>query len=278
MIKTSRILFALLVIIQLCGCNFIKDSLTYKDKTKEFVDALLKEDYENAMGQMALEHESAQGIDKDTLKSRLSNFRLLIADNFGTKLDYKFMQSRKDWSTEPEKRTTPHTTKAMIQFSNGKEFSVFNILFDDKSGKIININTINTKYTVPNLTIFWLFGLLPLCVLAFNIYAIKLVRSSDLRKKWLKYLAIVVLNVPAISYAAIGGLGFKLLSFQIMLGISFSYMGYLMTSWTIGIPLGGIYWFLKLRRNVTDFTEEPNQENNIETHTEKTEEDADSST
>lgn len=258
--------------MQLCGCDFISNSLTYKDKTKEFVDALLKEDYEHALSQMALEHESAQGIDIDTLKSSLSDFRWLIADNFGTELEYKFMQSRKDWSTEPEKRTPPHTTKAMIQFSNGKVFSVFNILFDDKSGKIININTINTKYAVPNLTIFWLFGLLPLCVLAFNIYVIKLVRRSDLRKKWLKYLAIVVLNVPAISYAAVGGLGFKVLNFQIMLGVSFSYMGYLMTSWTFGLPLGGLYWFLKLRRKKSEFIDEPIQENNTETHIEKIEE------
>lgn len=277
MIKISRIFFAILVTIQLCGCNFIKNSFTYKDKTKEFVDALLSEDYEYALTQMALEHESAQGVNKDTLKNSLSNFRKLIADNFGTKLDYKFMQSRKTWSTEPEKSTPPHTTNAMIQFSNGKEFSVFNILFDDKSGKIININTINTKYTVPNMILFWLLGLLPLCVLAFNIYVIKLVKRSTLRRKWLKYMAIIVLNVPAISYAAVGGFGFKLLSFQILLGISFSYMGYLMTSWTFGLPLGGLYWFLKLRRNVTDFTEEPIQENNTETYIAKTEEDLDSS-
>lgn len=95
---------------------------------------------------------------------------------------------------------------------------------------------------------FWLFGLLAICVPVFNIYMINQVRKSNLKKKWLKYLAIIVLNIPSITYKALGGLVLELLSFQILLGISFGYMGYLYSTWTFGIPLGGLYLLWQLKK------------------------------
>jgi hypothetical protein len=121
-------------------------------------------------------------------------------------------------------------------------------LFDDVSGKMLNINTLNVKQPIPNMTLFWLFGLLALCVTAFNIYVIREVKRSSLKRKWLKYLSIVIFNVPAVTFAAVNGLSLKLLNFQILLGISFGYIGYLNSFWTFGLPLGGLYWVLKLKR------------------------------
>ncbi|HEY1056388.1 MAG TPA: hypothetical protein VGE24_14675, partial [Emticicia sp.] len=51
-----------------------------------------------------------------------------------------------------------------------------------------------------------------------------------------------------ITYAATSGLSFKLLNFQILFGISFAFMGYLNSYWTFGIPIGGLYWFFKLKQ------------------------------
>lgn len=69
-----------------------------------------------------------------------------------------------------------------------------------------------------------------------------------MKRKWLKYIAVIFLNVPTITYTAVGSLSFELLSFQILLGISFGYMGYLHSYWAFGIPLGGLYWLFKLRQ------------------------------
>ncbi|MBL4625368.1 MAG: hypothetical protein JKY42_09555 [Flavobacteriales bacterium] len=106
---------------------------------------------------------------------------------------------------------------------------------------------LEVKEPIPNMIFFWLFGILAICVPVFNIYVIRLVKKSDLNKKWLKYLAIICLNLPAISFAAVHGFSFNLLSFQILLGFSFSYMGYLSSLWTFGLPLGGVYWFWNLK-------------------------------
>lgn len=51
-----------------------------------------------------------------------------------------------------------------------------------------------------------------------------------------------------------------------MLGVSFSYMGYLSSAWTFGLPLGGLYWFWKLRQPKDKEVEpEITAEQNIET-------------
>jgi len=64
----------------------------------------------------------------------------------------------------------------------------------------------------------------------------------------LKYLAVLFFNVPAISYAAVDGFSLEFLNFQILFGVSFSFMGFLGSVWTFGIPIGGIYWLWKLKR------------------------------
>lgn len=244
-----KLSFLVLTLALLTSCDFIKDSFTFKDKTEAFVESLMKKDYDKCISQMALESEMGKNTNIDTLKIGLDEFRTLVERNFGNnKFEYSLMKSEKKRSTIESENTPPNTTLALIEFSNDKEFGVFQVLFDDKSKKILNINTLEVKAPKPNMLLFWLFGLLPLTVLIFNIYVIRKIKKSTLTKKWLKYLAVILLNVPAISYAAVDGLSFKLLNFQILFGVSFSVMGYLGSIWTFGIPLGGIYWLWKLKQ------------------------------
>lgn len=247
-----RISILLLTISLFVGCDFVKDSFTFKDKTKEFVETLMKKDYDKCVSQMALESEIGKNTNIDTLKLGLEQFRSLVEKNFGQNFEYSLMKSEKKRSTVEGENTPLNTTLALIEFTNEKEFGVFQVLFDDNSKKIININTLDIKEPIPNMVIFWLFGILPLSILLFNIYAIREIKKSTLSKKWLKYLAILFFNVPAISYSAVEGLSFKFLNFQFLFGISFSFMGFLGLVWTFGIPLGGIYWLWKLKQHKFD--------------------------
>ena len=266
MTKTKQIVLTILIVFLLTGCDFIKNTFTYKDKTKEFVEYLLKEDYNKCVDLFAMEHEMAKNTNIDTMKIGLANFRQPIVNNWGTELEYSFMKSEKKFSTNAEENTPPNTTVALIEFSNDKEFGVFKVLFDDNSGKILNIKTLDVKAPIPSMTLFWLFGLLAICIPVFNIYVIRQIKRSNLKKKWLKYIAVIFLNTPAITYAAVNGLSFKLINFQILLGVSFGYMGYLNSYWTFGIPLGGLYWFWKLRQQKNEVTEpEIATEQSIET-------------
>lgn len=248
MTRMKQIVLTILTVSLLTSCDFIKNSFTYKDKTKDFVETLIKEDYTKCIDQMAMTHEMAKNTNIDTMKIGLGNFRQLIVSNWGKELEYSFMKSEKKFSTVEGENTPPNTTIALIEFKNKKDFGVLQVLFDDKSQKILNIKTLDVKAPIPSMTYFWLFGLIAICIPIFNIYIIRQIKRSDLRKKWLKYIAVIFLNTPAITYAAVSGLSFKLINLQILLGISFGYMGYLNSYWTFGIPLGGLYWFWKLKQ------------------------------
>jgi hypothetical protein len=162
------------------------------------------------------------------------------------------MKSEKKRSSVVSEKSPPNTTLAFIEFSNGKEFGVFQVLFDDKSKKIINIKTLEVKAALPNMIIFWLFGIFPLAVLLFNVYVIREIKKSNLSKKWLKYLAVLFFNVPTVTYSAVEGLSYIIFNFQFFFGVSFSFMGFLGSVWTFGIPLGGIYWLWKLKQRKID--------------------------
>lgn len=272
-----KLSFLILTLSLLTSCEFIKDSFTFKDKTEQFVESMMKKDYDKCISQMALESELGKNTNSDTLKLGLEQFRVLVEKNFGNnKFEYSLMKSEKKRSTVESENTPSNTTLALVEFSNNKDFGVFQVLFDDKSKKILNIKALDVKAPKPNMLIFWLFGLIPLTVLLFNIYVIRQIKKSSLTKKWLKYLAVLIFNVPAISYSAVKGISFGLLSFQILFGISFSVMGYLGSIWTFGIPLGGLYWLWKLKQRKDNEIFNPqietsNSGNNIENTSNQTE-------
>ena len=244
---TKKILLAILTVMFLAGCNFIGNSSKYKNTATEFVDALIREDYNKSIELMATKHEMAKNTNVDTLKMALANVRNVIVENWGTELEYSLMKSEKKFSVMGANNTPPNTTVVQIEFKNKKEFGGVRFLFDDNSKKILNVNILDIKLPNPTMTYFWLFGLLAICVPVFNICVIRQIWRSDLKRKWLKYIAVIFLNVPAIMYFAVNGLSFKLLKFQ-LLGIGFGYMGYLNSYWAFGIPLGGLYWFWRIRR------------------------------
>ena len=240
------VVFTLIVLGLFSGCGFIDSAFKYRDTTKQFGDQLLHKEFDKCIGLMAMDNPLAANANIDTLKAGLEDFRDRISRNFGDKLEYTFMSAQKRWSTNKSENTSPNTTEVLIQFDNKKEFGVFQLLFDDKSSKILNIKVLDIKESIPNMTTFWLFGLLAICIPIFNIYMIVRIKRSQYKTKWLKYLAIIVLNVPAITYKAIAGLSIGFLSFQILLGISFEKMGYLGSAWTFGIPIAGLYLLRQL--------------------------------
>jgi hypothetical protein len=250
--RLKQTLLLILTISLFTSCDFINNAFTYKDTTEGFVEALIEEDYEKSVSFMAIENEAYKSTNIDSLKSGLGNFRNVIVSNFGKELNYKFITAEKTLSTVEGESTAPNTTFAQIEFSNETDFGVFEITFDDNSNKILHIKTLDLKEKIPNMTMFWLFGILAICVPIFNIWIIRKIKKSNLKKKWLKYIAVIFLNVPAITYSAVYGLSFSLLTFQILFGISFSYMGFLSSAWTFGIPLGGLYWLWKLNKKTVD--------------------------
>lgn len=258
--KMNKILVMAVMVLLLSGCNLVINTLEYKSTAKEFAETLINEDYDKSIDYMALEKVTDKTISTDKMKLGLSKFRELVVSHFGTELEYSFVKSEKKYSTIEGESTPPNSTLVFIELSNDEEIGILKYLFDDTSGKIVSIHLQDTKYPKPKMLIFWLFGLLAIGVLVLNIMAIRKIKKSSLSKKWRKYLAVIFLNAPSISYAAVSGVSISLLNFQFLLGISFSYMGYIGAVWTIGIPLGGLYWLIKLHKIKNEESEQAEEQ------------------
>ena len=253
----KRIFFLSLFAFVFSGCDFIRNAFDYADTTEGFVNCLLQRNYDKSLEYMALDHEMARNTNPDTLKAGLAKFRNVLVESFGTELTYSLVTAEKKFSTNAGENTPPHTTVAFVQFANQKKFGVFRILFDDASKKILNINISGNPKDIPSMIPFWAIVLLALTIPAFNIYMIVQIKRSTWNRKWLKYLAVALLNAPTITYSAMSVVSFKLLFFQFLLGISVSTMGYQGSVVSVGIPLGGLYWLWKLKKQEQDNSSSP---------------------
>jgi hypothetical protein len=252
--------FVLLMI--LCGCNFIKRSFQYSDTSKQFIDAILNQDYDKSFNLMAMDREEMREMNRDTLKMKLAATHDMLVKHYGNKLNYTFKKTEKFASTKREDNLPPNTTLLFLEFDNGKDLGMLKFLFDDTSGKVINLRLFDIA-PVPNMLYFWLFSALLLLVFAFNVYVIIQIKRSTVIKKWKKYLPVILFNVPTLGYNAMGGFFFKLIYFQLMLGISFAHMGYSGSSASFGIPIGAIYVLWKLRNGLYKTEEDVVAENQL---------------
>ena len=76
MMRIKQILLTILAVSVLAGCDFISDTFNYRDTTKEFVETLIKEDYNKCVELMAMDNEIAKNTNIDTMKMGLANFYL----------------------------------------------------------------------------------------------------------------------------------------------------------------------------------------------------------
>ncbi|MBB1151378.1 hypothetical protein H4K35_14925 [Myroides sp. NP-2] len=247
--KYLNIGIVLLAISIITSCSFTKNAKTYESTTESFIEALKQEDFDTCLSLMQMENGKGQRLNPDTLRVEFTQFKRMLNAHFGEKpYEYEVVKWEKTLSTNPEESTPTNATRAFVEFNNGDELGVFQLLFDDTTNKVLDIRALDIKVNKPDLLLFWLLGLIPLAVVLFNIYIIREIKRSNLQKKWLKYLAVILLNVPTFTYTAAGNATFHLLSFQFLFGAGFSGQGIIESAWSVGLPLGGLYWLWMLKR------------------------------
>jgi hypothetical protein len=90
-------------------------------------------------------------------------------------------------------------------------------------------------------------GLLAVAVAAVNVLTLVKILKSNVYRKAVKMLIVLIFNVPTIVYSVMNGFSFKLLSFQLLLGVGGSFMGYAGTTWSIGLPVGSLFVWWKIK-------------------------------
>ena len=249
--KTVKFFILILLAIGLLSsCNYINNS-KYLKTTETVINDILKEDYDGALKLFAFENPGFQKTNIEKFKEQLKSFHNMIIKNYGSNLDYTLTKIEVDELVGDNEVGYPNTTVAFIQISNEKDFGILKVWFDNETKKVVVFKFSQSKKPIPNMLYFWLIGIFAFCIPLFNIYVIIKVHKSELKMKWIKYLTIILLNIPVITYKLIGGFALWYYNYKFFFGMGFDLTGYNNLSLIIGIPIGGIYvlWQLNNENN-----------------------------
>ena len=236
----TRTIFLLLVVTTLSSCNFFDEYFTARNKTLEFVNALLAEDFKKCAELMpwALYPESP----KDTLEMRMRVFKKKLDERMGLNLKATFLSSLTDKNSAVE---PPEIHKlGVVQLANDTCYAKFEVRFDNKTGQVDNIELVSID-TVPQKANLYVFGFFSLVALSINVFAIWKVMKSSFKRKWLWIIGIMLLNYPALVFTITKG---PMLSWNNVpfLGLDFTYRDIDELGTVVGLPIGALLVFYKI--------------------------------
>ncbi|MFT5780260.1 MAG: hypothetical protein ACI837_003221 [Crocinitomicaceae bacterium] len=249
----NRILFLLVLIVFTTGCSFLNSSSEGYDNAVSQVNAIVSGDFDEAISYFDIDLSDTAQVNQ--LKRAIPNIQKAITENFGTEYDLSFSKSDKSFKFSTAEESSVEPLKIKIQIKNDTHFGVIEATINEQNSKIQYINLLNYKEEIPSYLLLYLAGLIAIGVAALNVMAIRRIRKSNLKKKWLRIIGVLVFNVPAITLTALGHFSLDI-SFQILLGIGFSATGIDETLVTFGIPIGSILTLIMMKtgeqKRITD--------------------------
>ena len=166
--KTIKFLItAILISTMFSGCTFISNSFDFKSKTETFVNAILAKNYDKCISLMTFPVNAHPN--NDTLKAQFANLNNMLVSHFGDKLNYTFVSAQKIFTTDNSGSTPEGQTLAFIQIDNSSYVGEVKLMFDDKTLKVTSFYVMDVYEQKGTMLYYWLFGVLVLGVLAFNI-------------------------------------------------------------------------------------------------------------
>jgi|GEM_PF-5257785 len=244
----NRILSLFLVIFLVSGCSFLNSSSQGYENVISQVNAIKRGDFEEAISYFDINQEDTAQVNH--LLKGLPDLQKTIIDNFGNDFELSFVKSDKTYtfSTSDKQESVVEPLKIKIQINSDTHFGIIEATINENNNKIQYINLLNYKKEIPSYLYLYMAALIAIGVATLNIRAIIHIKKSNLKRKWLRILGVLVFNVPAITYTALGHISLNV-SFQILLGIGFSANGIDETFITFGIPLGSIIAFIKVKND-----------------------------
>ncbi|MEG0983589.1 hypothetical protein [Algoriella sp.] len=237
--------FLLLILFLITNsCQFYYDTIEYKKSSVEFLNNIMDGKINESVNLFALEHEGLKQMDKNTLNEGLYQFHTDMISQYGKDVKFTFLEARKHFSNN--NNSIPNSTNVNYLFENDKKFGFVKFIYDDNSKKILNVEPEFSNKPLPSMIMFYIILLVGLLIPIFNIYVFNMIRKSQLKRKWLKYIVLIILNFPTIKYFPLEGFDFQFFNFQ-FLGYGFSYYS-IFSNVVIALPIGAIYWFWKLKK------------------------------
>ena len=241
-----RIFYFTILLILVSGCSFLNSTSEGYDNAVSQVNAIANGDFDEAISYFDIDMSDTAQVNQ--LKRAVPNIQNAITENFGSDFDLSFAKSDKKFSFSTETESVIEPLKIKIQIKSSTHFGIIEATINEQNNKIQYINLLNYKKEIPSYLLLYLAGLIALGVVAANIMAINRIRKSELKRKWLRILGVLIFNIPAVTLTALGHLSLDF-SFQMLFGVGFSATGIDETFVTFGIPIGSIVTFILVKRN-----------------------------
>lgn len=232
----------LLFLIAFCivGCSSFN-----KEKSIQIAKYIVEGDYEKVMEES--DDLVFQQMSRYTFTIGLQSMHDLIQTGLGSEVEYTFIQSEKKYRIQKGKEPNIEDNHdvTIIMLSNGNKSTMLTLFYNRETGKPYYFHVDDVREC--DMTRFWILSSLGLLVIAFIIFTIVKVKRSDMKKKWVKYLLALFLNLPFLVITTAGvqlfiGIGIS------FLGVAFSYFG--PDSYTkIAFPLGSIIVLYLLKKH-----------------------------
>lgn len=232
----KKIIFLFFSVLCLCSCNSFN-----KEKSIEITQNVAEGNYDAVLNE--LDESVFQITGEDSLKTILTKMAQQIKLNVGDDLDYTFLKGEKKFVYHSDQKNDYFYTETMI--SGEDKCYTAKIYYNPTTNKPISIQ-LSEPYENPYTTSFWwIAAILGLGVMAFNIFTIVKVKKSNLDRKWLMYLLIILLNTPYISSSPEKiSAGISIIH---ILGFGYAFMGkYSFVK--IGIPIGAFIAWYKMKK------------------------------
>ena len=230
----------LLFLIAFCivGCSSFN-----KEKSIQIAKYIVEGDYEKVMEES--DDLVFQQMSRYTFTIGLQSMHDLIQTGLGSEVEYTFIQSEKKYRIQKGKEPNIEDNHdvTIIMLSNGNKSTMLTLFYNRETGKPYYFHVDDVREC--DMTRFWILSSLGLLVIAFIIYTIVRVKKSDMKKKWVKYILAVVVNIPLF---LVTSSGVKLSLGLSIMGVGFEYLG--PDSYTkIAFPLGSIIVLYLLRKH-----------------------------
>lgn len=244
-----KIFLLLLVIFSLVGCSFFN-----KEKSIQLAKCIVEGEYEKVIEES--DDLIFQQMSRDSLIMGLKTMHDFIQMNLGSEVEYTFIHSERNYKSQMGKGFTGENMDlTVIMLSNGNKSSMLSLLYNRETGKAVYFKVGEAREV--DMSFYWILSSLALLVVAFIIYTIVRVKKSDMKKKWVKYILAVVVNIPLFMVTPVGvkpflflvtSSGVKLSLGVSIMGVGFEYLG--PDSYTkIAFPLGSIIVLYLLRKH-----------------------------
>lgn len=240
--------FAIILLLALLttSCQFISNTNKYSENSIQFLEQILDGKIDESYNQFALDNKAFDNVNKELLKEGLYQFRSEMISQYGKNIEFSFLGATKTTYTTQQQQF-PNVTVLNIAFENETDYGRVEFIYDDNTGKILNVAPDYAKQPIPSMTLHYLFIIIGFIILAFNIYMIVHIKKSNIKRKWLAYIGIIFLNFPTLIYNTTTGLDFQFFKFQFF-GFGIDALGTYFSNVFLSIPIGAIIWFWKLNQ------------------------------